>query len=131
MNTPKRSHLPAHLRAFLNSCIDSVGQLDALLLLQHSGQAQTARSVGQELGIADQRARGYLDSLVARGLARVTVGRDLTYSFRPASAILAGYCEELVAYVASARADVITFVAGLPPLSVRGGVDAFDLRDEA
>jgi predicted DNA-binding transcriptional regulator len=130
METPRRTGLPAHLCAFLYSCIDSIDQLDVLLLLQASGRPWTVREVGRELGIVDGHVRLYLESLAARGLVRVAVDRDLTYIYQPASSALRVWCEDLAAHVASARADVIMFVAGLPPLSIRAFAKAFTLREQ-
>ena len=129
VDSGRRSELPAHLRAFLYSCIDSIEQLEVLSLLQGSEELWSAGAVARELGITDARARAYLDALAARGLAHVTVRGDMRYGFRPASAALARYCEELAIQLERSRSDVLRFVAALPPPAVRSFAHAFKLRD--
>lgn len=125
-----RTRLPAHLRAFLYSCIDSLEQLEILMLLRGSGDGWRARDVAQELGIPDSRARAYLDALVARGLLRATIRGEISYEFKPSSESLSRYTNELSVVLAESRADVMRFVASLPPSSVRSFASAFKLRDQ-
>jgi hypothetical protein len=127
--TPGESALPAHLQAFMYACIDSKEHLELLLLLRSTGDALTARDAAREVGLTDGRARALLDTLAARGLARVDVrDGELAYAFRPASAALASYCTELSIEVAKARGVVMQFVAGLPPPAVRAFAHAFRIR---
>jgi len=125
----RRIELSAHVRAFLYSCIDSVEQMDVLLLLRASGTGWSARGVADELGLPDARARAWLDALAARGLAHATVRDEVTYTFRPASETLGQYCDELAAVIESSRAAVVRFVAELPPPALRSFANAFKLRD--
>lgn len=130
MDQPRRPELSAHLRAFLYSCIDSIEQLDVLMLLRDSATAWAARAVAGELGLTDARARAYLEALAARGLAHATFREgSLVYAFRPASEPLARYCDELAERLERSRADVIRFVASLPPPAIRSFANAFKLRD--
>ena len=124
-----RRQLPAHLRAFLYSCIDSIEQLDVLMLLRISGEPWVAREVAKEVGLSDARARAYLDALSARGLVHAVVRSEITYTFRPSSDALRKYTDELAEALDSSRAEVLRFVAALPPSSVRSFANAFKLRD--
>jgi hypothetical protein len=125
----RRAQLPASLRAFLYSCIDSIEQLELLMLLKDSREGRTARELAQEVGIPDGRARAYLQALAARGLAHVAVSQENRYSFRPASEALAGYCNELSNHLRDRRSDVLRFVSTLPPPAVRSFANAFKLRE--
>ena len=130
MEIPDQDELPGHLRAFLYSCIDSVEQLEILMMLRMSGGSRTARKVAREAGLTDARARVYLDALAARGLVHATIrDAELTYTFRPASETLASYCSELAVRLETSRSDVLQFVAALPPPSVRAFAKAFRLRE--
>jgi hypothetical protein len=129
VDSGRRQELPAHLRAFLYSCIDSLEQLEVLSLLQSAEGPWAARAVAREVGITDARARAYLEALTARGLAHVTVRDEVQYGFRPASEALARYCDELTIQLERSRADVLRFVAALPPPSVRSFAHAFKLRE--
>ena len=99
------------------------------MLLRVSSASWSARAVSDELTLPHARTRAYLEALVARGLAQVAVHGEMTYGFRPVSEALAGYCEELAIYMEQSRADVLRFVAALPPPSVRSFAQAFRLRD--
>jgi hypothetical protein len=122
--------LPAHLRAFIYACIDSVSQLEILMFLRITGEARTAGKVAREAGMTDAQARAVLDTLAARGLVHATVREgELTYAFRPASDTLASYCSELAVEMERSRSDVLQFVASLPPPSIRAFANAFRLRD--
>lgn len=125
----RRRELPAHLRAFLYSCIDSIEQLEVLTLLQGLDSPWSARMVARELGLSDTVARAYLDALAARGLAWATVRDEVRYGFKPASPALARYCDELASHLEQSRSDVLRFVAALPPPAVRSFANAFKLRD--
>jgi hypothetical protein len=129
MEGPRGRELTAHLRAFLYSCIDSIEQLDVLMLLRTSGEAWVAREVAKEVGLSDSRARAFLDALAARGLVHAAVRSEITYTFRPSSDALRQYTDELAAALDRSRADVLRFVAALPPSSVRSFANAFKLRD--
>jgi hypothetical protein len=130
VETADRDQLPATLRAFLYACIDSVEQLEVLMLLRMSGEPRTARTVAREVGITDAQARASLDTLTARGLVHATIrATEISYTFRPASETLASYCSELAVKLASARSDVLQFVASLPPPAIRAFATAFRLRD--
>ena len=124
-----RRELPAHLRAFLYSCIETVEQLEILLLLQRSTREWTARMMAQEVGVLDARARAWLDALVARGLVRAIVREETMYVFQPSNATMLGYCDELALAYDRARLDVVRFVAMLPPLPIRSFARAFRLRE--
>ncbi len=129
METSGPSTLPVHLRAFLYSCIDSLEQLEILLLLRASTATWTTRAVAQAVQVADGRARVWLDALAARGLVRVTVRNETEYAFHPASDVLRRYCEELAEAYRQSQRDVLRFVAALPPSSIRSFANAFKLRD--
>jgi DNA-binding transcriptional MocR family regulator len=125
-----RFELPAQLRAFLYSCIDSVEQMEMLMVLKESARPWSARQLAHEVGTEDRRARAHLEALTARGLVQAAVREEgLTYTFRPASASLAGYCDDLEDYLRRSRADVMRFVTALPPPSIRSFANAFKLRE--
>lgn len=129
MEGPRGRELTAHVRAFLYSCIDSIEQLDVLMLLRTSGEAWVAREVAEEVGLSHSRARAFLDALAARGLVHAAVRSEITYTFRPSSDALRKYTDELAAELERSRVDVLRFVASLPPSSVRSFANAFKLRD--
>jgi len=122
--------LPPELRAFLNSCIESIDQAELLLILRGSDRRRSAREVSAEMNMPIARARQNLERLAARGLLDVDVGAETGYGYRPKSVELATYCDLLAQYYVTSRQAVLGFIAAESGLSVKRFADAFRLRDE-
>jgi DNA-binding FadR family transcriptional regulator len=121
--------LPAELRAFLHSCIESIDQVELLLLMRGSERMRTTRDIASELGVSIPVARRNVETLAARGLLDVRVGEEITYRYRPKSDDLARYCDLLAQYYITSRQAVLGFVATESRLSIKRFADAFRLRD--
>jgi hypothetical protein len=118
------------LRAFVYSCIDSVEQVQVLVLLGSSERPWTARLVAQEMSLSDHAARHHLESMAARGLVAVTVSGDAaTWRYAPKSDTLRRLGDELVAAYQRSPMAVIRLVATNARPSIRSISDAFRLRD--
>jgi hypothetical protein len=120
--------LPAELKAFLFSCVDSVEQLETLTLVGRSGEGWTAHAVGERLGLSDLAARHHLETLAARGLLQISVGEEVSYSYGPKTTELRRYADLLFARYAERRGDVLRFVAASPG-RLKQFSKAFKLRD--
>jgi predicted ArsR family transcriptional regulator len=129
METEDARNLPPELRAFLHSCIESLGQVELLIMLRGSERVRTAREVASELRVSAAVARRDLETLAARGLLEVRVGEETSYRYRPKSAELARYCDLLAQHYITSRAAVLGFVAAESRLSIKRFADAFKLRD--
>lgn len=121
--------LPPELRAFLHSCIDSIQQVELLLLMRGSERARTARDIAAELGIPVPAARHDVESLTARGLLEVKVGEEIAYRYKPKTEDLAKYSDQLAQYYITARHAVLGFVAAESRRSIKRFSDAFRLGD--
>ena len=128
MDTPARDELPAELRAFLYSCIDSIEQVEILMLLREAERGCTTRAVASSLGLGEAAARGHLETLTARGLLHAAPGPEITYRFDPKTPALARYADLLADQHARARGAVLRFVA-TSSRRTKGFADAFRLRD--
>lgn len=122
-------HLPSELRAFLHSCIESIEQVELLIMMRGSERMRTARDVASELGVSIAVARRDLETLAARGLLEVRVGEEIAYRYRPRSEDLARYCDLLAQHYITSRQAVLGFVAAGSRLSLKRFADAFRLRD--
>jgi hypothetical protein len=122
--------LSTTLRAFLHTYIDSIGQVESLLLLRGSQRWRTAAEIAAELGIAPAIARRDVETLTARGLLEVRVGEEIAYKYGPKSDDLAKYCDELAQHYITSRQAVLGFVATESRLSMKRFADAFRLRGE-
>ena len=121
--------LPPALRAFLHSCIESIDQVELLIMLRGSDRFRTAREVAADSGVSQTVARHNLETLSARGLLEVRVAEETTYRYRPKSEELGRYCDLLAQHYITARPAVLGFVAAQSRLSLKRFSDAFKLRD--
>jgi hypothetical protein len=121
--------LPGELRAFLHSCIESIAQVELLMLLRGSNQPRTARDVATALRLAPAVARRDLETLAARGLFEVRVDAETKYRYRPRSEELGRYCDLLAQHYVTSRQGVLGFIATESRLSVKRFADAFKLRE--
>ena len=122
--------LPAELRAFLYSCIDSVEQVEILLLLRRDVRARTAREVSGETGLGETAARRDLETLVARGLLAAEKPGAVLYRYQPKSPDLRRYADQLAQFYAENRTAVAGFIATQSRRSIKTFSDAFKLRDQ-
>lgn len=127
--TDAPASLPAPLRAFLHSCIESIEQVELLMLLRGSERWRSARDVAGDFGVAPTVARRNLETLAARGLLEVRVDQETQYRFRPNSEELARYCDLLAQHYITSRPLVLGFVSAESRLSAKRFADAFRLRD--
>jgi hypothetical protein len=119
---------PADLRAFLYSCIDSIEQAEIVVHLHGLPDAATARTVARALGTSDANARHHLEILVARGILQTTVGDEVTYRYRPRSAELLRYTEQLLEWWSHSRPALIRFISSRRRDSLKRFGDAFKLK---
>jgi predicted ArsR family transcriptional regulator len=128
VNHSGSTELPPELRAFLYSCIDSVEQVEILVLLCRERGPWTARATADRLGFADVLTRRHLETLSASGLLHASVATEVLYAYSPKNAELRRYADQLSEYYATARAAVMRFVAS-NPRRLKRFADAFKLRD--
>ena len=119
--------LPADLRAFLYSCIESVGQIELLVHLRASGQHASVRELASHLGLPPVTVRRDVEVLTARGLLRADVGDEVSYGYAPASTDLARFGDLVAAHYAANREAMVRFIAAR---AARTFADAFKIRKE-
>ncbi|MEW6272677.1 MAG: hypothetical protein AB1689_25640 [Thermodesulfobacteriota bacterium] len=121
--------IPEHVQRFVREHIDSVEQLDVLLLLfRTSPREWSAVAVSRELRIDPVSAARRLDDFHARELLTVRAGDEaLLYSY-----VRGGPNDEAIADLATAYAErrttLIQFIFEAPSRDVRVFADAFRLR---
>jgi DNA-binding transcriptional ArsR family regulator len=119
--------LPADLRAFLYSCIDSVDQADLLVRLRASGTSQSVRQLAAITGLRPQALRHHLEILVVRGLLRADVSGEVEYRYAPETPELRRYSDLLQECYASRRDQVIRAISAR---AARTFADAFKFKKE-
>ena len=107
MTNEPPGELPSELRAFLHSCIESIDQVELLMMLRGSDRFRTAREVASEFRMSAQHARRDLETLSARGLLEVRVGEETSYRYRPKTEQLAQYGDLLAQHYIASRQAVL------------------------
>jgi hypothetical protein len=113
--------VPATLRAFLLEHIDSVAQLEALLLLRRAGKPLATRTVAAALYVPEPAASVELVTLQVRGLIEAD---EEGWRFLPNPMV-----ELLAETYAKALIPVTNIVHG-NPLRLRRFADAFKFRKD-
>jgi len=121
--------IPAAVEKFIRRHIDSVEQLEVLILLRENPEREwSAASVARELRSTTSAIQLRLDRLVDHRF--VTKSHNGTYSF-DAQAQIASEIDELIATYRTRRTTIIEMIFAAPSDSVRSFADAFRLRGEA
>jgi len=125
------SGLSQDVRALIVERIDSVVQLEVLLLLQAApDRAWSAADVAQQLRIDPSWASGQLAELAARGLLAPSSDVPDSYRYAPAAPELDRAVAQLVRDYAERRVTVITMIFSKPMDKLRSFADAFRLRKD-
>ena len=129
MDPDQPPELPQELRAFLHACIDSIEQVELLMMLRGSERLRTVREIADALRISPAAARREVETLAARGVFAVSVEEETSYRYRPRSDELARRCDLLAQYYITSRMVIFNFVATQSRPAVKRFADAFKLRD--
>jgi hypothetical protein len=118
--------IPHAVRGFVGAHIESVGQLEVLLLL-HSRRDEdwTAGAVQRELRVAPEAAASRLADLRTRGLVKEEPAG--TYRYAPTSE-LAPVVDALAEAYAARKVSVIKLIYSKPSEQVTTFADAFRFR---
>lgn len=118
--------VPATLRVFLLEHIDSVAQLEALLLLRREDKPLSAAAVARLLYVPEPVAVEEMTALQSRGLLAAD---QAAWRYAPASPELAAQVDLLATTYARALIPVTNIVHG-NPLRLRRFADAFKFRKD-
>jgi DNA-binding Lrp family transcriptional regulator len=120
--------LPEGVRRLIADSIDSVEQLEILLLLlQHPARTWTAETVARELRISPLSAGDRLEDLTRDALLARVKGIE-EYRYAPGSAALDEAARGLAAAYTERRVTVINLIFSKPVDKIRTFADAFRLR---
>jgi hypothetical protein len=125
----RASDLPEEVRRFIADHIDSVEQLEILLLLyQHPERTWDAESVARELRVAAGSAGERLEDMAHAGLLARKDGNPAEYRFAPESAELGDAVRGLSTAYSERRVTVINLIFSKPVDKIRTFADAFRIR---
>jgi hypothetical protein len=118
--------VPGPVRRFIAGHIESVGQLEVLLLLRAAADKEwTPEEVARAVVTQPASAAGWLEQLRADGLIRLTGDR---YRYSPPSAEVEQAVDDLAESYAKYRVAVIGLIFSKPSEQVRDFPEAFRLR---
>lgn len=122
----QESGVPAPVRRFIAGHIESVGQLEVLLLLRAAADKQwTTDEVARAVVTQPASAAGWLEQLRADGLLELSGER---YRYSPPDAGLERAVDDLAESYAKYRVAVIGLIFSKPNEHVRDFAEAFRLR---
>ena len=123
--------LPADVAAFIADHIDSVVQLEILLLLQAvPGKNFAAAELAKHLAVDAAWADAQLADLGTRGLLACTSDPQPAYRYAPRTSDIDGAVKGLARAYADRRVSVISAIFSKPSEQIRSFADAFRLRKE-
>lgn len=123
--------IPEKVRLFIRDYIQSVEQLEILLLLyQHPDKEWTPNAVSKEIRSTPISTAKRLSDLKAARLVDEKSGSEKVYTYRPATAELSKQIAELADTYATMRVTVIDLIFSKPVDKIRTFADAFKLRED-
>jgi hypothetical protein len=124
--------IPQHVAEFLDQHVNSIVQVEVLLLLQRSPDVSfTAATVGKELRIDAAWAAAELAYLAGHGLLVSTNDPgEPSFRYQPATDALRAAVEGLSRAYTQRRVSVITRIFSKPSDKIRTFADAFRIRKD-
>jgi hypothetical protein len=127
----RAGEIPANVRELILQHIDSVEQLEVLLLLHdHGDRDWSAEDVSGELRTNTQSTAMRLADLTARGLVAEGATRDV-YRYSPRTHDVNAAVEGLAREYSVRRVSVITLIFAKPLDRIRSFADAFRFRRDS
>jgi hypothetical protein len=123
------SGIPGHVEQFIAEHINSVEQLEVLLLLHDQPSEEwTAATVAKQLYIDPGSAGRRLADWHARGLLSVSGESDPSYGFAPEKSELQRTVRDLASSYAERRVTVTNLIFSKPTDHISVFADAFRIR---
>jgi hypothetical protein len=125
------SAIPLPVRRFLERRIESVEQLEVLLLLyQFADRSWNAAAVAEALRLLRPAAARSLEALGRRDLLDVRIGDDMWYRFSPATPELTATVRQVADAYREYRTPVMAFVTARRRRPLQDFADAFRIRED-
>jgi hypothetical protein len=122
--------VPAHVLRFVEENLDTVPQLETLLLMSEApDRSWLVADVASRNYISEKRAEETLNALHRRGLVSVEHS-PLRYRFDPATEASRALIAELAHYYRKSLSRITTFIHSKLSASVKEFARAFDLKKD-
>lgn len=121
--------IPDEVRQFILTSIDSIAQLEALLLLRdHSEQKWTCTMVAERIYISEPQAAALLSKLVARGFIVTEGNEPSAFSYHPKTEEMAKSIDQLAETYTKYIVPVTNLVHQRSRCNIVEMADAFKLK---
>jgi DNA-binding MarR family transcriptional regulator len=122
---------PAEIEQFIGQHIESLAQLETLLLLRReSARSWSCEDLSRQLYVTPDVCTGIIADLERRGFAVRDAAKGDTFSYRSASPAIDELIDQLANLYQQRRVAVITQIYSKPVKKVQTFADAFRLRRE-
>jgi hypothetical protein len=123
--------IPNDINQFIIEKIESVAQLEALLLLRNNPEkGWSVRALAARLYISDEQTAELLLALCAQGFATIDADNPAVYRFRPSSTELKTTLDRLAEIYAKHLVPVTNLIHSKPKSRIQQFADAFRLRKD-
>lgn len=123
---------PPEIRRFIEQRIESLGQLEALLLLHREPERRWhPEQIAKALYVPIDVAAGLLAEFAKQGFATVVSSEEPQFSYRSNDAETHRLIDRLAAIYQERRVAVISMIYSKPMNKVQTFADAFRLRKES
>ena len=124
--------IPEKIRSFILEKIDSVAELEGLLILRKNpAEKWTAQKLAERLYVDERRTAELLTNLLAKGLVAVENSEKTPeYGYRPESEDLGNLVDELASFYSQHIVPVTNLIHSRSAHKVQKFADAFRLRKD-
>jgi len=123
--------IPQEIQQFVLSHIDSVAQLEGLLLFHSAPSlAGNADLVAQRLYISQDEASRLLRHLHMAGFLAVTSGENPTYFYHPRTSDVASLVDQLASLYVNYLVPITNLIHSKPKTRIQEFADAFWIRKD-
>jgi len=123
--------IPEPVRRFLSVNIDSIAQLEALLLLRrHPDQKLTAEAIAEQLYVSPVDAEALLNKLVSRALILADDSGPPVFQFNCKNEQLVHDVDRVAHAYAKYLIPITNFIHHKPSQGLRDFADAFKLKKD-
>ncbi len=124
-----RDEIDNVIRVFVADHIESVAQLELLLMLHREPQTHcSAADAARAFGLSPDMTEKLLSDLCRDGLATSVMGEPPTFRYAPRTPAIDNTIARLAALYQERRVSLIQMIYAAPVDRLRSFADAFDLR---
>ena len=121
--------IPDDVKQFILDKIDSVAELEGLLLLCRNPETEwNSKALAERLYATEQQAEDVLGHLYSRNFLAVNKGNSITYRYHPGSPRLAQMVDRVAEIYSKYLVPVTNLIHSKPQTKVQQFADAFKLR---